>query len=233
VSKRSFFTKNFSVIAMMPGLLLPVLGFSTGLISCNKKENYEALSAYLGAVEKYQENNLAEAETLVCGALKNDKNFYQAGLLYGKILFFQDKLSKAQDVFSKLVQRTPEFTEARIWNIRTLILLKEYDKAESLLDKEISINTSDWRVYYQYALLEALRGNTENRIAVLNTGDKYLEESARLYLELAKIWYSLKMKDKSLEYLRRASAVSRDSMTEQAIARLRSEAINTEGLNGE
>jgi len=230
MAKKSFF-KHFSVIAMMPGLLLLVLSFSMSVISCDKKENHEALSAYLGAVQKYQDNKLTEAESLACKALNIDKKFYQAGLLYGKILFFQDKLREAQVVFSKLVKQIPEFTEARIWNIRALILLKEFDKAERLLNKEIPINTSDWRVYYQYALLEALRGNIENRISVLNTGGKYLEESGRLYIELAKIWYSLKMKDKAFEYLRRASVVSGDNLTEQAIAKLQTEALNAEGLN--
>ncbi|GHV92069.1 hypothetical protein AGMMS50268_25720 [Spirochaetia bacterium] len=179
--------------------------------------SYAAENLYLDAVEQYMHNDLSGAEATLAQVLKIDKKFYQADFLLGKVLFFQDDEEGALKIFSRLEKRMPQYTESRIWKIRCLILLGQYDDAEKCLDYELSINPGDWRVYFQYALLTAATGNMEKRLSMLRSAENYLGETSRVYIELSKIWYSLEMRDRAQTYLQKAAMLAGDGALGEAV----------------
>ncbi|MDR0998674.1 MAG: tetratricopeptide repeat protein [Treponema sp.] len=178
------------------------------LFSCGSRQNGEAERAYLAAAEAYGRENYPEALAQVRLALKADRNFYQAGFLLGKTLFFSGEEDEALAVFSRLVKRRPEYTEARLWLIRCLVLEGKHGEAASLLDRELSFNPSDWRPLYLYALLARKTGDYEKRLSMGRQAETVLSDSAKVYLDLALAWYALELKDRAAAYLEKAQTVS-------------------------
>jgi tetratricopeptide (TPR) repeat protein len=159
-------------------------------------------------VQKYAANDLAGAEADLLSALKSEKGFAPAELLLGKVYFFQDRELEAEALFADLVRRFPGHTEARLWNIRCLVLLGDHGAAEECLKEELALNPSDWRVYFQYALLAALRGDTETRLTMLRNAEVYLGDAGRVYLELGKVWQALGMDDRARSCVDKARLLS-------------------------
>jgi tetratricopeptide (TPR) repeat protein len=178
------------------------------LFSCASRKNGEAERAYLSALEAYGGENYQEALAQARRALKADRGFYQAEFLLGKTLFFTGEEAGALAVFSRLVKRRPEYTEARLWRIRCLILEGRYGEAENLLDQELSFNFSDWRPLYLYALLAQKTGDYEKRLSLGRQAEMVLADSAKVYLDLAVAWYALELNDRAAVYLEKAQAVS-------------------------
>jgi tetratricopeptide (TPR) repeat protein len=83
----------------------------------------------------------------------------------------------------------------------------DYGPAREALDAQLSLNASDWRFYYQYALLARATGESEKSLSMLNRASAYLEESGKVYIDLAKTWYALGMDDRSLRCLEKAEGV--------------------------
>ncbi|MDR1903594.1 MAG: hypothetical protein LBQ88_15115 [Treponema sp.] len=190
------------------------------LIGCQGGADGESEALYISAVEKYAQDELREARELLEAVLKKDRNFFQAELLLGKIDFFEDKTVRALAVFSRLARKMPQYTEARLWKIRSLMILERYDEAEDALDMELAVNPGDWRVHYQYALLSAMTGNMEKRLVMLRNAETYLGESYRVYLEYAKIWYSLKMQDRAEHYLKRAALIAPEGVMGKSVTEI-------------
>jgi tetratricopeptide (TPR) repeat protein len=184
-----------------------ILGGVT-LFSCASRKNGEAERAYLAALEAYGGENYREALAQVRRALKADRGFYQAEFLLGKALFFSGEEAEALAVFSRLVKRRPEHSEARLWRIRCLILEGRYGEAENLLDRELSFNFSDWRPLYLYALLAQKTGDYEKRLSMGRQAEMALADSAKVYLDLALTWQALELNDRAAAYLEKARAVS-------------------------
>jgi tetratricopeptide (TPR) repeat protein len=178
------------------------------LFSCVSRSRGEAEQAYLAAAEAYGGENYQEALVQVRRALKADRDFYQAEFLLGKTLFFAGEETEALEVFSRLVKRRPEYTEARLWRIRCLILGGRYGEAANLLDRELSFNASDWRPLYLYALLAQKTGDYEKRLSMGRQAEMALSDSAKVYLDLAVAWYALELKDRAAVYLKKAQTVS-------------------------
>jgi tetratricopeptide (TPR) repeat protein len=178
------------------------------LFSCASRNRGEAERAYLAAAEAYGEENYQEALAQVRRALKEDRGFYQAEFLLGKTLFFAGEEMEALEVFSRLVKRRPEYTEARLWRIRCLVLEGRYGEAANLLDRELSFNASDWRPLYLYALLAQKTGDYEKRLSMGRRAEMALSDSAKVYLDLAVAWYALELKDRAALYLKKAQTVS-------------------------
>ncbi|MDR3191866.1 MAG: tetratricopeptide repeat protein [Treponema sp.] len=189
-----------------PFRLWIVLGAAL-LFSCGRNKG-EAERAYLAAVEAYGGENYQEALVQVHRALKADRAFYQAEFLLGKALFFAGEEAGALEVFSRLVKRRPEYTEARLWRIRCLVLAGRHGEAEKLLDRELSFNSSDWRPLYLYALLAQKTGDYEKRLSMGRRAEMTLSDSAKVYLDLAVAWYALELKDRAAAYLEKAQTVS-------------------------
>ncbi len=178
---------------------------------------------YVQASDAYAERNLDKAYTLALQACKNKPDFFQAQLLQAKVLYFQDKNSEAEKCLKKLLKKHPEFTEARLYLVRTLIQMESYGQAKSLLDTELSFNQTDWRFFYLYALLSEKQESLDMRLAMQKRAEQSLEDSSKVYTDLAFIWLKLEMRDKALDYLEKAQCISsRPEAIQQAIDHIKS-----------
>ena len=135
-------------------------------------------------------------------------------------MFFQGQLDNALSVFQKITKKNPEHIESRIWHIRTLILLDKFEKAEELLEKELTFNQTDWRIYYLYSLLEERQGNMDQKILMLNRAEMVLTDSSKVYLELSNIWEILELQEKAYKYREKANIVSEQNISLQNIENL-------------
>jgi tetratricopeptide (TPR) repeat protein len=195
--------------AQFTGLAGIALILSLPLVSCDTKaRQIEAGKVYVAAVDAYAEEQYADSLELTRRALKLDRNFYQASFLEGRNLFFSEKMDEAEKIFSKLVSRYPAYTEARIWYIRCLILKGDLKTAQNLLDKELSYNQTDWRIYNLYSLLAQQTNNYEERLAMNRRAETILTGSARVYLDMALVWYTLGLNDRAQGYLEKAQQVT-------------------------
>jgi tetratricopeptide (TPR) repeat protein len=179
-----------------------------------------AEGAYIAAIEAYAQEFYTEALEYVRESLRRDSRFYQARLLEGKILFFQNKMAEAQGIFSGLCTKYPEYTEARIWNLRCLVLFcsqsgkegpapeKNLRDARRALDREISFNPSDWRVLYLYTLLAGNSGDWEQKLSMGRRAEAALSDSVKLYLDMALDWHSLGLEDRAALYIDKARILS-------------------------
>lgn len=189
--------------------LIILLGWGLLQISCSGKISTEdSNKLYLAAVDAYSSAKYTESLAYIDMLKKHNHQFYQADLLKGKILFFQNDYDGAAKIFKKLVKKYSQFSEARIWYIRTLILNQQYELAQTEIDKELSFNQTDWRIYYLYSVLEDARGNIDKKIIMLNRAELALTDSAKVYMELSDIWSILDLQDRSNDYLIKSKIVA-------------------------
>lgn len=193
--------KLFSLFALIVVILL-----QTGCSGKIKAEDSTKL--YLAAMDAYSHEQYTESLAYIDMIKKHYNGFYQADFLKGKILFFQNDYEGATKIFKSLCKKHPQYEEARIWYIRTLILSKNYDTARKLLEKELTFNQTDWRVYYLYSVLEEAQENIDKKIIMLNRAEMALTDSAKVYMELADLWSVLDMNDRSADYLLKAKIVT-------------------------
>ncbi|GHT92860.1 hypothetical protein FACS1894140_5480 [Spirochaetia bacterium] len=168
----------------------------------------EAERAYIAAIDAYGAEKYEEAYTFVRQALSWDRKFYQAEFLEGRILFFTGNEGEAKKIFARLVFRYPEYTEARIWYIRVLILNGEYERAQNLIEQELSFNSSDWRIYYLYGLLAQKTGDYEKRLSMNRHAETVLTDSAKVYMDMAAVWQALGLEQRVNNYLEKARLIS-------------------------
>lgn len=187
---------------------LAIGAFVLDTVACRTDIDWSAGKDYIAAVERYSSGDLAGAMRLAREIIRKDHGFYPARLLEGKILFFSNDLAGAKRTFAALAKKESRYTEARLWYIRTLIASGDNGTARTELDRELSFNTSDWRFYYLYALLARATNENERRIAMLNKAAVYLEESGKVYIDLAKTWHDFAQDDRALRYLEKAGTVA-------------------------
>ena len=77
---------------------------------------------------------------------KNFNNKFEAELLKSKAYFFLGKNTESLNVIKKLEKKYPNYTDAIIWHARILILLRKNNEAKQILDKQLKLNSSDWRI---------------------------------------------------------------------------------------
>jgi tetratricopeptide (TPR) repeat protein len=208
-----------------------------GLTACGfdgeRTRGTQAEGAYVAAAEAYAEERYEEALEYARESLRLDSNFYQARFLEGKILFFQNRMEEAGVVFAKLTAAYPEYTEARIWNLRCLVLPasiseKNQREAQKALNRELSFNPTDWRVLYLASLLAGNTGDWEQRLAMGRRAEAALSDSAKVYLDMALTWHSLGLEDRAGLSLEKARVVAGGNIS---LARLRE--TTTEFLQGD
>jgi len=191
------------------GFIFVALAVILPLASCTGKyKRAEAEKAYIAAIDAYTEEQYEDSLELVRRAIKLDRNFYQASFLEGRILFFSDRQEEAEKIFFRLSSRYPAFTEARIWHIRCLILKNDFKTAQILLDKELTFNQTDWRIYNLYSLLAQKTDNYEERLAMNRRAENILTDSARIYIDMAIIWHTLGLRDRAQTYIEKAQHVT-------------------------
>lgn len=192
------------VLVLVLTLLLCLL-----ITSCKDKiSKAEATKLYLSALDSYSNQKYDEASAYLVMLKKHDSKFYQADLLAGKIQFFQNDFLNALVTFKKLTKKYPQYVEARIWYIRTLIIAGQFELAKTLLETELSFNQTDWRIFYLYSLLEEKQGNIDKKIVMLNRAEMALSDSAKVYLELGEIWNLLDIQERSNEYNEKAKIIA-------------------------
>jgi tetratricopeptide (TPR) repeat protein len=206
-------------IALLGGVLL--------LAACAGAERKDrAERAYTAAAEAYGRERFAEALDYAEESLRIDPGFYQARLLEGKILFFQNRLEEAEKRFASLCAEHPEYTEARIWNLRCLVLSlegpggsggrdrkRDLKEIQAALDRELSFNPSDWRVLYLYALLAGNAGDWEKRLSMGRRAETALSDSAKVYLDMALSWHSLGLEDRAALSLEKARIIAGENIS--------------------
>jgi tetratricopeptide (TPR) repeat protein len=181
-------------------------------VQAGRKDGAEG--AYAAAAEAYGQERFAEALEHAAESLRLDPDFYQARLLEGKILFFLNRFEEAEKSFAGLCAAYPEYTEARIWNLRCMVLSLERpggrkpEEVRAALDRELSFNPSDWRALYLYALLAGNTGDWEKRLAMGRRAESALGESAKVYLDMALSWHSLGLEDRAERALEKARIVA-------------------------
>ena len=202
-----------------------------------------AEGAYIAATEAYSQEHYAEALEYLRESLRLDPDFYQARLLEGKVLFFQNRMSEAAKLFAKLAAAYPEYTEARLWNLRCLVIAASppsagssagsagarVEAAREALDRELSFNPTDWRVLSLYVLLAGNTGDWERRLSMGRRAEAALSDSAKVYLDMALSWYSLGLEDRAKLFLEKARVVSGNNVSLTRLAELTGEFLTTEG----
>jgi tetratricopeptide (TPR) repeat protein len=189
---------------------------AVSLFSCSRRDG-EAERAYLAATEAYRLEDYPEVIGQCRRALETDRGFYQAEFLLGKTLFFSGEEAEALKVFTRLTKKHPEYTEARLWLVRCLVLGGQYGQAAVLLDRELSFNSTDWRALYLYALLAQRTGDYEKRLSMGRQAETALGDSARVYLDLAIAWHALGLEERAGDYLKKAQTVSGSNASLQRI----------------
>jgi tetratricopeptide (TPR) repeat protein len=198
--------------ALFCGILALVLAACAPSSGSGRKDRAER--AYVAAAEAYGGERFEEALKYAGESLKIDPGFYQARLLEGKILFFLNRPEEAEKNFAGLCAKHPEYTEARIWNLRCLVLSlgrpggKNLKEIQGALDRELSFNPSDWRVLYLYALLAGNAGDWEKRLSMGRRAESVLSDSAKLYLDMALSWHSLGLEERAAGALEKARTVA-------------------------
>lgn len=193
-------------------LLLLLLSFSI-LFSCKNTGNAEKF--YLAAVNSYAKQDLESASFYCEKALSQDRSFYQADFLQAKVFFMKKDYEKSYSITKKLIKKYPQYTDARIWNIRSLILLDKLEDAEKLLITELSFNNSDWRTYYLYSVLYAKQNKIDLQLAMLNRSELALTDSMKVYHELFTIWDVLEVKDKAASYKMKSAILENNISKEE------------------
>ncbi|MDR0443080.1 MAG: hypothetical protein LBH44_06720 [Treponema sp.] len=187
--------------------------FAIQLTVCKEKiTSGESEKVYIAAVEAYSEQDYSAAMRYIDTALALDRNFFQAMFLKGRILFFTGRMADAEKLFNGLIKKHPEYTEARIWHIRCLILNEKYGEAEKIIERELSFNTTDWRVYYLYALLGQKTENHVMRISMNRKAETALVDSAKVYLDLALTYQTFGEINTAIGYLDKASIVTEQNI---------------------
>ncbi|MDR2375748.1 MAG: tetratricopeptide repeat protein [Treponema sp.] len=212
-----------------------------------------AEEVYVAATEAYSQEHYAEALEYLRESLRLDPNFYQARLLEGKVLFFQNRIPDAAKLFAKLAAKYPEYTEARLWNLRCLVMAASPSPADSgsspgsstgspgsaasaeklaaardALDRELSFNPTDWRVLYLYVLLAGNTGDWEKRLSMGRRAEAALSDSAKVYLDMALSWYSLGLEERANLFLEKARIVSGNNTSLTRLAELTGEFLSAQ-----
>ena len=179
-------------------LLINIIG------SCKKIEENELEFIYLNALDFYVQGDFHKSKMESSLIYEKNKNFIQAALLLAKSHFFLEEYDEAERILSNLYKKNFEYTESKIWYIRTLIFSKKYDVAKQVLDKELTLNQSDWRIYYLYSLVAEYEKDYEVQLSMLNRADMSLSDGVKVYNKIALIWNDIGLTERALEFSEKA-----------------------------
>ena len=177
-----------------------------------KKDNSLANKLYLQSLDAYSKNDFLLCIKLVEKAIDLNENLIQGKLLLAKSYFFLDENSKALKCLEKIIKDNPEFTDARIWNIRILIFSENFQQAKKYLENELRINQTDWRVYYLYSLLAKAEGDFETQISMLEKAEIALIDGANVFGEISEIWQGLGLEERANENLNKQKIILGSSL---------------------
>lgn len=174
--------------------------------SCDSKGDIqeEGMTLYLSALDAYSQQDFLRTVELCMAAVAQDTDLIQARLLEAKARFFLDEVTAAENILSKLVARHPEFTDARLWLMRLLILQGQRERAADLVRRELELNETDWRVHYLGGLLHSQNQDYSSQLSSLQQAQRALADGAKVYLDLTRLWLLMGMKEYAQQQLDRA-----------------------------
>lgn len=174
--------------------------------SCDSKGDVqeEGTTLYLSALDAYSQQDFIRTVDLCMEAVAQDRDLIQARLLEAKARFFLDEGVAAENILSKLVDRHPEFTDARLWLMRLLILQGQRDRAADLVRRELELNETDWRVHYLDGLLHSQNQDYSSQLSSLQQAQRALADGSKVYLDLTRLWLLMGMEDYARRQLERA-----------------------------
>lgn len=190
-------------------IFLSVILFFT--VSC-KKNNDDTTKLYLSALDAYSSKNLDEALAIINLAKQSGKTSPQIDFLKAKIYFFQNNYEECSQLLDKILKKNKDFTEARIWKIRCDIVSGKYELAEEELEKEISLNMTDWRIFYLYSLLSQKNEKIDEQLIMLNNAEICLQDAAKVFNSAAMTWGLLGMDEKEKLYLQKAKVLENSNI---------------------
>lgn len=180
-------------------------------VSC-KKNNDDTTKLYLSALDAYSSKNLDEALAIINLAKQSGKTSPQINFLKAKIYFFQNNYEECSQLLDKILKKNKDFTEARIWKIRCDIVSGKYELAEEELEKEISLNMTDWRIFYLYSLLSQKNEKIDEQLIMLNNAEICLQDAAKVFNSAAMTWGLLGMDEKEKLYLQKAKVLENSNI---------------------
>lgn len=181
--------------------ILPVLL----LAGCrNGKISEEAVALYLKAKEYYTQGDLDQAESSFREAAAVSDDFYQAEFMLGKTLYFTDKKEEAEELFTRLLRRLPEYREAELFYIRTCMESGKTGEAVRRTEKLLAFDSADPRLLYLRAQLYQLEEDLSASIDYFNKAALFGEEFARVFLDLGRIYYIFGMFEKAEDNVRKS-----------------------------
>lgn len=187
----------------MPIVLILIMCFFP--LSCGN--SHMGKGFFISAQNSYASKDFNAALDCLDSAERNNYDRLQINFLRGKIYFMENNFSQAETYFRKCLKKCPEFTDAGIFLIRSLILQKKFTAAEAELKDYLIFNGSDYRFHYLAALNASGLNNFKNRLGFLYSAEVYARDSWKVFFENAKIRLALDDKEKALENLMCAKAV--------------------------
>ena len=166
------------------------------LLSCNEKEQNKY---YLYALMAYHEKDFEKSLVNVEKISFFDGQYAEGQFLKGKILFFQNDYTRAEDIFEKLWVKKFGY-ESLIWQIRSLVLANSLDKAEKILLREIQRGSTDWRVFYYLSKIYKKQNKTEESILNLQYAEISLQEGKKVFDDLLLFWNEVQVLEKVEKY---------------------------------
>ncbi|MBR5866637.1 MAG: hypothetical protein IKZ04_01885 [Spirochaetaceae bacterium] len=179
------------------------------IYSCKSEIKTSALEEkYSKALQAYSRKDFNLVLDLCNQITYYTQRNFEAELLKAKAYFFTGENQKALDLINRLEKKYPSFQDAILWHIRILILSGKNDEAKKILDSQIRLNGSDWRIYYLYSLLAEKTENYELQLEMLHRSEILINDGSKVYSELARIWDSIGVKNRALENLVKAEILT-------------------------
>ncbi|OQX29760.1 MAG: hypothetical protein B0D92_02065 [Spirochaeta sp. LUC14_002_19_P3] len=199
-----------------PILMLPLL--SLLLIGCAKDVSEADLNSYAKARAAYLEGKFEAVDTLLEEMSPNSDIETQAVFLLAKSHYMQEQFQEAGNELLKLLRRSPEHGDARLWLARVKIAQNEPDEAESILREALLWNGEDPRVLSLMGDVQQMRGNIDQALDYYRRAALFEDELVKIYLSLAALYGRSQITGMEEFYVEKAeSLVGEDSLFNQAV----------------
>ncbi len=215
-------SRAIAALAVLP-VLLPLL-----ITACSRPIPEEALKQYMQGEDYYVRGQVEAALAVFSRVAKQTPRLTQASFMQAKSLYLLGRPKEAQAVLEDLLRREPRYNEAQIWLARIEVQQGETAAAEKLLSQLLSFDSQDARLLYLMALVKSDQGKVQDAISYLQRAGATEEETARVHIELGRLYYRFSLDDKARAELDRAALLLPVDSTlagsvKELLARLRKE----------
>ena len=174
--------------------------FTVLCISCKEETNEQSILLYGRASALYSQGNFTEAAVL----LEGESNFHPSLVLRAKALYFSDKVDEAEKLLRRILKRNKGGAEASIFLARLLCEQGKEEEAQKITESVLKDNPQDLRALRLASDLALVRGDTEEAAMLLDRAVEASAEAALIFVERARIRWTMGNGSGALEDLRRA-----------------------------